>query len=393
MTEWTSGNPHGCMDQSTIAEGIGGITWGVDGDGKPGLVNVRQKHIQGYCKNGIVGGTAITVGQSWNSVPNRENPTSNDSITVVTRRYQIQLGTGLFTQEKLIPTKFMASQLAIEITLEQAQACIYIQNAGALNADFTPTYWLTEVNLVPEVLEFDGSYDDMFLQGLIQGGVPIKFSSWHTFLFSSARAGNVNLQIQERSRSVKALFCVQRRSTPTYFVDNGATFFDTSDNGQSTLQNYQFRVGSRFFPASPVQVSSSVGSAVSGGGAEAYIELQKALNIIGDYRLSTPLNTTRWAVQSTGSGELQEFDFKFSLKEYLANGVTTIVQTSSDNNAFSGDLGSACFAMSTSLETSNGTEISGLNAEEQSDIALIAYWKRPQQTGNDNTASSLEVYT
>jgi hypothetical protein len=136
-----------------------------------------------------------------------------------------------------------------------------------------------------------------------------------------------------------------------------------------------------------------VGSAFSGGGAEAYIELQKALNIIGDYRLSTPLNTSRWALQCTGAGELQEFDFKFSLKEYLNDGVTAIQLTSSDNNAFSGDQGSACFAMSTSLETSNGTEISGLNAEEQSDIALIAYWKKPQQTGNSVTASALEVYT
>lgn len=233
----------------------------------------------------------------------------------------------------------------------------------------------------------------MFLQGLIQGGVPIKFSSWHTFLFSSAMSANVNLQIQERSRSVKALFCVQRRSQPNYFVDSGATLFDTSADGQSTLQNYQFRVGSRFFPASPVQVSSSVGSAISGGGAEAYIELQKALNIIGDYRLSTPLNTTRWALQCTGAGELQEFDFKFSLKEYLATGVTSIFLTGTDDNIFAGDLGSQCFAMSTSLETSNGTEISGLNAEEQSDIALIAYWKKSQQTGNAATASALEVYT
>ena len=207
--------------------------------------------------------------------------------------------------------------------------------------------------------------DDMFLQGLIQGGVPIKFSSWHTFLFSSGGASNVNLQIQERSRSVKALFAVQRRSQPNYFVDSGATFFDTSLNGASTLQNYQFRVGSRFFPASPVQVSSSVGSEISGGGAEAYIELQKALNIIGDYRLSTPLNSSRWAIQSSASGELQEFDFKFSLKKFNTNGVVDIFRTGHANNAFAGDMGSACFTMSTSLETSNGTEISGLNAEEQ----------------------------
>lgn len=90
------------MDQSTICEGIGGITWGVDAAGKPGLVNVRQKYIQGYSKNDVIAPVAITAGQSWESVPNTVNPTPNSNATVVTRRYQIQLGTGLFTQEKLV---------------------------------------------------------------------------------------------------------------------------------------------------------------------------------------------------------------------------------------------------------------------------------------------------
>ena len=49
--------------------------------------------------------------------------------------------------------------------------------------------------------------------------------------------------------------------------------------------------------------------------------------------------------------------------------------------------------MATDLETSNGVEISGLNAEEQSDIALIANWKAGQVTGSSSTPSSLEVYS
>ena len=313
------------------------------------------------------------------------------------RRYQIQLATGLFTQEKLIPTKFMASQLAIEITLEQAQGCIFqpVAGRGTNHAGYTPTYTVTDVNLIPEVLEFDGSYDEMFLKGLQEGGVPLKFSSWHTFLFSSAMSQNVNLQVQERSRSVKALFTVQRRSQPSYEYDNGATFFDTAFTGQvSTLQNYQYRVASRFFPASPVQTSTAVGSSTSNGGAEAYIELQKALNIIGDYRLSTPLNTSRWALQPISStGVLQEFDFMTTLGTFGSKGEISVGPTSSTANCYAGDLGSQCFAMAISLETSAGLEISGLNAEEQSDIALIAYWKKPQVTGKSIVPSSLEVYS
>jgi hypothetical protein len=84
------------MDQSTIAEGIGGVTWGSDNDGKPGFVNVRQKHIQGYCINGATS-LAVTNGRGWKVVPQQV-----DGVQAVKRRYQIQLGTGLFTQEKLV---------------------------------------------------------------------------------------------------------------------------------------------------------------------------------------------------------------------------------------------------------------------------------------------------
>jgi hypothetical protein len=38
--------------------------------------------------------------------------------------------------------------------------------------------------------------------------------------------------------------------------------------------------------------------------------------------------------------------------------------------------------MAIDLETSNGVEISGLNAEEQSDIAFNAQWALPQQQAN-----------
>jgi len=49
--------------------------------------------------------------------------------------------------------------------------------------------------------------------------------------------------------------------------------------------------------------------------------------------------------------------------------------------------------MAVDLETSNGVEISGLNAEEQSDIALIANWSKAQVTGSAGVPSSLEVYS
>jgi hypothetical protein len=155
----------------------------------------------------------------------------------------------MFAQEKLIPTKFMASQLSIEITLANPAECIYAVTAGTPSTTLA-TYQVSNVNLIPEILEFDASYDESFLKGLQNTGVPIKFSTWNNYRFSNAAASVANLQIQERSRSVKAIFCMQRREAASLDSDSGATFFNTdvtTSNGASTLQDYQYRIGGRYF--------------------------------------------------------------------------------------------------------------------------------------------------
>ena len=71
----------------------------------------------------------------------------------------------------------MASQLAIEITLERPDFTFFNLPGTATGA--TPTYGVGNVNLIPEILVFDSSYgnlfllkiDAMFLKGLQEGGV------------------------------------------------------------------------------------------------------------------------------------------------------------------------------------------------------------------------------
>ena len=428
LTEWTGTSQTGTLDQTSIADGIGGVTFGSEGSRsnskvsipykRQGLVNIRQAYIQGIDASlnttqgsdapaGTVTGAMeqFFKGDGYQFIPNTQTDDTLGADTCV-RRYQVNLALGMFTQEKLIPTKFMASQLAIEITLEQDAACIFsiapTSAGGTLASGTPPTYLVKNVNLIPEILEFDASYDAIFLRGLQEGGVPIKFSSWHTYVFGTGGSSNLNLQIQERSRSVKALFAVQRRAPFDMRTDSGATFFCSNQGdttNQNTLQSYQFRIGGRYFPAAPVQCSLNSGSAFTNGGAEAFIELQKALNIVGDYRLSTGANTLKWAVApfqtavtlSGVSTPYSEHDYALSVCGSSSTGtlfVDTVTQARDNTgNAFSGNVGSCAFAMAVDLETSNGVEISGLNAEEQSDISLIATYAGPQ-----NAAFAVEVY-
>lgn len=254
--------------------------------------------------------------------------------------------------------------------------------------------------------------DAMFLKGLQEDGVPIKFSSWHTYVFGTGGSNNLNLQIQERSRSVKALFAVQRRAPYSLKTDSGACFLATIEGApvagtpkpSCTLQSYQFRIGGRYFPASPVQISDVVGGQTSNGAAEAFVELQKALNVVGDMRLATGVNLLKWGVMpfkypvllgGAYNGLLthhSETDYAAMCSQYQPTGepfVNIVTQPRVDTgDSFSGNMGSQCFAMAIDLETSNGMEISGLNAEEQSDIALIATYNTPQ-----NRDFVIEVYS
>lgn len=124
--------------------------------------------------------------------------------------------------------------------------------------------------------------------------------------------------------------------------------------------------------------------------------MSKALNTLGDARLATPCNVLKWAIPPmsiswSGSAAtftaLPEFDYRYQVvrwqnaapvvypvEGFLSDGATP------GGNSFCGNQGSSCFAMAVDLETTNGGEISGLNAEEQSDITLIARWNRSQDS-------------
>jgi len=228
------------------------------------------------------------------------------------------------------------------------------------------------------------SLDAMFLKGLREGGVPIKFSSWHTYQFA-VTSSNLELLIQERSRSVKSIFAVQQVATKSLTRDNGATIFDSTTAGAGTLQSFQYRIGGRYFPAAPVECSPN-GGVVSNGGAEAYLELTKALNILGDYRLSATCNTETWATQAGSLSTLLDQDYKTAIMYYHATSGAPVfsdptLYESATNPGFTAGVPSQCFVMAINLETSNGDEVAGLNAEEQSDIALKVQYSATQGFG------------
>lgn len=306
--------------------------------------------------------------------------------------FTIQLASGLLTQQKLIPLKWLANQLTIELELEEpsmflvqgvtaaGQSAVAAGTVGpapalsdeivpAVYSDFTAGgqdatngfiiaahsdgdaaavgYYLDNIYYVAEILEFDSTYDAAFFQGMATGGVPIKFSSWHTHQHVLNGSSTV-LTIQERARSVKSAFSIIRfrgdqdstnlRKDP-YWCYPGAPVNISGGvaipwvESACALDEFQWRIGGRYFPSQPVKCSN--------GGAEPLIELQKALNLLGDYSLAPAIAPKNW---------------------FTPRGV---------------------FVVSTEFESTNGFEMSGINAEELADLALVL-----KLQGNANFSTS-----
>lgn len=144
----------------------------------------------------------------------------------------------------------------------------------------------------------------------------------------------------------------------------------TPNSSGGILQSYQYRIGGEYYPAAPVELSLTPSGNVSNGGTEAWLELQKALNIVGDYRLSSAINVLRWHMPLSADSR-PEKDFTYT----MVSGDYVLPQYPQE----AGNAGSHHFAAAISLEATNGTEISGLNAQEQSDITFMARYSAPQE--------------
>lgn len=248
------------------------------------------------------------------------------------KTYCINLLSGLFTQKKLIPLKWMAAQLVIEITLATPEDCfLSTTTSNAL------TYEWRNVNFIAEMLEFDSTYDTGLYDGLRSAGIPIKFGTFHYHTFNLTGTNQV-LQIHERSRSVKAAFAVIRTTqansllydSDRLFASVGETFDTTtgyiSSPSNGAIDTFQFRVGGRYYPAQPVRCQN--------GAAEALIEIQKVLDNLGDYTRGSQLTKRNWVSGSSGLGSAFVIGCEFENTDVFPD------------------------------------TIAGINAEEQSDIAL-----------------------
>lgn len=428
LTEGASTNSTHTMDQTAIAEGIGGsivVPTSQVVQGKtlnndvsvwtphPVAVNTRLLNVQsgGFSQpfwfpdgnpNGIDSLAPVKAGDLDGPLLDAANGqvkaiTADADGVPRSRRYQVQLALGLFQQGKLLPLKWMASQLTLELELESYANCV----ADCSGTTSVPTvgpglYTISNIAYLAELLEFDGSYDAAFLEGLRGEGVPIKFATWDTFPNNPSGSSRQTYLVPERNRSLKAAFCVQlptpgtAHTAATYLPVDSHAFLHSSANADEPdttptkikwtsqlglrkgwLKNFQWRIGGKYYPAQPVDC----GSMLPNGAAEAYFEFAKALNIVGDYRLSTGIHPNRWSRPNGGSGSNAHWS---SCIDWDTDRPLDAANVQGHSHAAWYHDGPSAFVVAADFETSAGGEVSGLNGEEQNDIALMLEYSEPQ---------------
>lgn len=342
----------------------------------------------------------------------------------IVRRYCVPIYAGMFMQRKLIPLKWMSSQFAIELELVQdCRECVetalhFVPLANTSIAPFPfpeVTINVGQVELVTQIVEFDKGFDTQVFN-LLQKGLPLQCQSWNSYI-QSLTALNQQLQIQDRSRSVRAaLAVITSDNCKTYYADSKRFFASASLEPSGALQNYQWRIGGRYYPSQPVQchgASSATQNNINQGyhtpAVEAWVELQKVFDnldmkaaIFGDtshYISSTEL----WTPGSDGSRVVEGLATNttvplaagvqpagctmgatfiglnhvdtFSEGMPLINStggnenVDTVTVTASDS-VFSNPIKATKFIMAGDFVSDRGDTISGINVEEQSDLML-----------------------
>ena len=303
-----------------------------------------------------------------------EATSTENTIGVAVRRYAIPINTGLFQQHNLIPLKFMASQLSIELEIAEAVDCaICVLGVGDVVGPpakpDVPTSLTVQVGrpeLVSELLEFDSDFDQAIFKAM-GTGLPIYFQSWHVTTQNITPNLTVQLNIQESARSVRYALCgiiddanrTLRRDAHSFIggLDGSQTDAIANDQGltsvtqRTSVESYQWRLGGTYYPSQPVACSEgtvqnvgSVDANYADPPVEAYAELMKVFgNLFGD--------------DGTFFGDQRSSFFS----EIRKGGGTDGTAKYSTN----------AFLMAGNFMSDRGDVISGINAEEQNDLQLI----------------------
>ena len=203
------------------------------------------------------------------------NTTVVTTATAPSQRRCIQLLGGILDNSTYFPLKY-TNGLIVDIFLSSDATC------GA--AGFT----VSDVAYVCEFLKMDAMYTSAFEQQFLTSGIKFAFDTYTTSQ-TTVSTSNVNKQITENVRSLKTVYAVQQQAADPINVFR-----------QARTKTVQWKYGSVYMPSQAVNCEN--------GGAEAFKECMKAVNLSGDQSYDIDISADQWSddknlVDQTGYGK------------------------------------------------------------------------------------------
>lgn len=177
----------------------------------------------------------------------------------------------LLSQNKMLPLKYMNTGVILELTLAPAIDALISRGANS-QADNVLNYEMSDISYVGRILRFDQLFYSAFEQLLLAGAqtgqpaVQIHSPSYHHFSGTGRAGTQFNLAIGENAASIKSMFAVFREQLNVQSATASRIGARTRDH----IGEYQFRIGSKMYPNTPVRISAQ-------NSGSSYSELKKAL--------------------------------------------------------------------------------------------------------------------
>jgi hypothetical protein len=159
-------------------------------------------------------------------------------ITVTPQRFTSCLPIGIFSQEKLIPMRFLADkQLVIEITFNDDAACL-ISDSGAL---LNPSVQYTNVELQYDTVEFVPHVEEKIYSEIAsKGGYQIKFLSYWADKFTDFKNKETYFPFQTPQIASGRFVLVGLVAPQTFVGDSDCTFSYANPSLWNRLSPYEY---------------------------------------------------------------------------------------------------------------------------------------------------------
>ena len=291
-----------------------------DGVGTDGVKGCLRGLTNVAAASNVNAGSAAAVAANLGDIYSQSRHNATARIGNGARhRFSINLTSGLFGQEKLIPLPLVRQDAPITICLDITSP----EWLGAWNGVPVPgTVQITNISFIAHMIEVGEEVLNQFrmVQRDLGGQLIISGQDWEynaDVLPAAAAPGEHIIRMPARKRSLNSLFWVAQSTTlANTGLANDAPLYVLSYAGEPNLESWNIKVGSVLYPTEPVNGfgdTTANNPSAQFRRAENCMELSKALGTLGFTAPTGSMNGIMYGTSMLAAGGCSNGDLGFAV--------------------------------------------------------------------------------